>query len=206
MLKLVVRQTGSWVGDEMGKIKSVFLLLIALAAMAMSGCDKISTILKDLNDIPPKEKNPAYLTVYDSAEIEMNFLIDAIARKDAQVIKDQFSPYAKDNISDFDAKIDRLIEEFPGCSSFEISAGSAGRNKYGTKEDAYMPTFDFTVDGKEYRMLIVYYVRADFDETKLGWHLIQLYDQSDPTNSPSMYLHDQKDDPDILLWDYTKEQ
>ncbi len=182
------------------KTKLLILIFISLSVITMSGCDAIMDYLYP----PDDKKNPAYLSVYDSAGIEMKILLDAIKQKDAQAIKDEFSIYAKENISDLDAKIDRLIEEFPNCTEYKISAHSAGKNKYGKKEDAYMPMFDFTVDGKEYRMIIVYFVTADFDETKLGWHLIQLYERSNPTNSSSMYLHDQNDKPDILLWDYTK--
>ncbi len=186
----------------MKKTKLIFLLTAVFVMIMLSGCDAVMDYLYP----PDEEKNPAHLSVYDSAGIEMNRLINAIEAKDAEAIRERFSPYAKENISDLDAKIERLIEEFPGCTEFEISAHSAGKNKYGTKEDAYKPMYDFTVDGKEYRMIIVYFVRSDFDETKLGWHLIQLYQRNDPDNSDSMYLHDNEDAPDILLWDYTKEQ
>ncbi len=186
----------------MRKIKLLCLIFISLSVTMMSGCGAVMDYLYP----PDEERNPAHLSVYDSAGIEMKILLDAIERKDAEAIRDEFSVYAKENISDLDGKIDRLIEEFPDCTEYEISAHSAGKNRYGKKEDAYMPMYDFIVDGKEYRMIIVYFVTADFDETKLGWHLIQLYERSDPTNSSSMYRHDNNDDPDILLWDYTKEQ
>lgn len=186
----------------MKKTKSIFLLLAALGTMMMSGCDAVMDYLYP----PPEERNPAHLSVYDSAGIEMNRLLNAIAENDAETIKERFSPYAREHMPDIDAKIERLIEEFPDCTEYEICAHSAGKNKYGTKEDAYMPTFDFTVDDKEYRLRIVYFVTSDFDETKLGWHLIQLYQRNDPDNSTSMYMHDEDDAPDILLWDYTKTQ
>lgn len=78
-------------------------------AAAFQGCADIKEQISNFQKNVEEHKN----SEYRSAQNEAAFLVDAIERKDAQAIKDKFSPYAQDNIDNLDAKIDRLIEEFP---------------------------------------------------------------------------------------------
>lgn len=67
------------------------------------------------------------------------------------------------------------------------------------------PSFDFDVDDKTYRMRIIYYTESDEDESKLGYYSIQIYERFNYEYSSDVYTHGVNDEPDILLWDYTKD-
>lgn len=177
------------------KRKIVTFLMCGIAVFGITGCDV------------PKRKsvNPVYADAQDTAA----FLIDAIERKDAQAIKDQFSPYAQSSIDDLDAKIDRLIEEFPGWNDdYELTDTFERWSNHGKITYMLTPSFDFEADGVTYRMRMIYYKESDEDESKLGWYSIQivnLYALHAGDYSSDVYMHGVNDDPDILLWDYTKE-
>lgn len=165
-----------------------------LLSMSLLGCSKGNL---------SNNKN----STYTSAQKEFEFIIDAIERKDNAAIKDKFSTYSTSKINDIDGKINRLINEFPGyVGDVTIKDTFERHGNHGKITCAYTPSFDFTVDDATYRMRIIYYTEADEDPDKLGWYSIQLYKRHDPNNSSSMYTHGVKDDPDILLWDYTKDR
>lgn len=170
--------------------KIIVILICVMMVLSITGCD-----------IPKKRTvNP----VYEDAQNTVAFLVDAIERKDAQVIKDQFSPYAQNNIDNLDEKIDRLIEEFPGWNDdYELSDTFQRWSNHGKITFMLTPSFDFEVDGKTYRMRIIYYTKSDEDETKLGYYSIQIIDLNANDYSSDVYMHGVDDDPDILLWDYT---
>lgn len=143
---------------------------------------------------------------YTSAQREFEFLVNAIEKKDNATIKDKFSTYACDHIDDIDKKINRLIEEFPGYDGgVTIKDTFERRSNYGKITNIYTPSFDFIVDDATYRMRIIYYVEADEEPDKMGWYSVQLYKRHDSGYSSDMYTHGVKDNPDILLWDYTKD-
>lgn len=151
----------------------------------------------------PKSKN----AVYRSAEEEFTFLVEAIANKDHQAIKKRFSKYAAGAIEDLDEKIDRLIAEFPDYEGeYTIKDTFTKHTNRGVITNIYTPSFDFMAGEDEYRLRIIYYVRADEEPERMGYYSIQLYKRHDPSYSDKMYTHGEKDAPDILLWDYTKEQ
>ena len=169
--------------------KILAILMCGIIALGIAGCDisKKRTV------------NP----VYEDAQNTVAFLIDAIERKDAQTIKDQFSPYAQNNIDNLDEKIDRLIEEFPGWNDdYELSDTFQRWSNHGKITLMLTPSFDFEVDGTAYRMRIIYYTKSDEDESKLGYYSIQIYERYTEYSS-DFYTHGVDDDPDILLWDYT---
>ena len=169
--------------------KILTILMCGVLAFGITGCD-ISN---------KRTVNP----VYEDAQNTVAFLIDAIERKDAQTIKDQFSPYAQNNIDNLDEKIDRLIEEFPGWNDdYELSDTFQRWSNHGKITLMLTPSFDFEVDGKSYRMRIIYYTESDEDESKLGYYSIQIYERFAEYSS-DFYMHGVDDDPDILLWDYT---
>ncbi|MBD5482005.1 MAG: DUF5104 domain-containing protein [Lachnospiraceae bacterium] len=169
--------------------KILAILMCGIMIFGTTGCD-----------IPKMKKvNP----IYEDAQNTVAFLVDAIERKDAQTIKDQFSPYAQSNIDNLDEKIDRLIEEFPGWNDdYELSDTFQRWSNHGKITLMLTPSFDFEVDGKTYRMRIIYYTKSDEDESKLGYYSIQIYERFAEYSS-GFYTHGVDDDPDILLWDYT---
>lgn len=173
------------------KRKILVVFMCGIMALGITGCN-----------IPKiKRVNP----VYEDAQNTAAFLVDAIERKDAQAIKDKFSLYAQSNIDNLDAKIDRLIEEFPGWNDdYELSDTFERWSNHGKITYMLTPSFDFDADGKAYRMRIIYYKESDEDESKLGYYSIQIYERFNYEYSSDFYTHGVNDDPDILLWDYTK--
>ena len=194
------------------KIAAVCMLIFITAAF--QGCsgvkDKISDLKENAKDkVSDFKKNVKEHknAEYRSAQKEVKFLVDAIERKDAQAIKDKFSPYAKKNIDGLDEKINRLIEEFPEWNSdYEITDTCERWSDHGKITYMLTPSFDFDADGKSYRMRIIYYTESDEDKSKLGYYSIQIYERFNNEYSSDVYMHGVDDDPDILLWDYTKDQ
>lgn len=191
-------------------IASVCILI--LTAAAFQGCSGIKDKISDLKENAKDEISDFKQNVkdhknaeYRSAQREVEFLVDAIERKDAQAIKDKFSPYAKKNIDNLDEKIDRLIEEFPGWSDdYEITDTCERWSNHGKITYMLTPHFDFDANGTEYRMRIIYYTESDEDKSKLGYYSIQIIERNNTEYSSSCYMHGVDDEPDILLWDYTK--
>lgn len=128
-------------------IASVCILI--LTASAFQGCSGIKDKISDLKENAKDEISDFKQNVkdhknaeYRSAQREVEFLVDAIERKDAQAIKDKFSPYAKKNIDNLDEKIDRLIEEFPGWSDdYEITDTCERWSNHGKITYMLTPTF-----------------------------------------------------------------
>lgn len=181
---------------------TVPICMLIIAATAISGCTAIKEKFSEFVTAIEENKNP----VYKSAENEIGFLVDAIESKDAQAIKDKFSPYAQSRIDNMDEKINRLIEEFPKRSDeYEISDTSERWSNHGKITYMYTPSYDFESEGKSYRLRIIYYTESDEDESKLGYYSIQIFDRFDDTYSDEVYMHGVDDEPDILLWDYTKD-
>ncbi len=189
------------------KVAAVCMLIIMSAAF--QGCadiadikDKIKDEFSNFKKSVEEHKNAEYR----SAQKEAEFLVDAIERKDAQAIKDKFSPYAQSNIDNLDAKIDRLIEEFPGWNDdYEITDTMERWSNHGKITYMLTPSFDFDVDDISYRMRIIYYTESDEDESKLGYYSIQIFERFNYEYSSDVYMHGVNDEPDILLWDYTKD-
>lgn len=169
---------------------------------AFQGCTNIKEQISNFQKNAKKFKNAEYR----SAQNEAAFLVDAIKRKDAQAIKDKFSLYAQDNIDNLDAKIDRLIEDFPGWNAdYEVTDTFERWSNHGKITYMLTPSFDFDVDDKTYRMRIIYYTESDEDESKLGYYSIQIYERFNYEYLSDVYMHGVNDEPDILLWDYTKD-
>ncbi len=169
----------------------IMIAMVVILTISLTGCSGF------------KLKHNFYGSTYDSAEEQMEFLLEAIDNRDVDAIVDKFSPYASDYIDDMEDKIERLIDEFPGCDDYDIKDTFRRHSNYGDITYALTPSYDFSVDDKEYRMRIIYYVQADEDADMLGWYSIQLYQRYNSDYSPDMHTHGVEDEPDILLWDYT---
>lgn len=196
----------------MKKKRIIAVFMLVLVAIVFQGCEDITEHIpnfgesaeenKETEEEQDMDKNP----VYRSAEEEVAFLVDAIERKDAQAIKDKFSPYAKSNIDNLDEKIDRLINEFPGWNEdYKVKDTFERWSNHGKITYMLTPSFSFDVGGIAYRMRIIYYTESDEDESKLGYYSIQIYEEFEGEYSSDFYLHGIDDEPDILLWDYTKD-
>lgn len=196
----------------MKKKKFAAVCMLVLMTAVFQGCGDITEHISDFvegaeeNEKTEEEQDMDKNPVYKSAKEEVAFLVDAIERKDAQAIKDKFSPYAKSNIDNLDEKIDRLIEEFPGWNEdYELSDTFERWSNHGKITYMMTPSFDYAVDDKGYCLRIIYYTESDEDETKLGWYSLQIFEYPNPDYSSNFYMHGVDDEPDILLWDYTKD-
>ena len=196
----------------MKKKKMIAVFMLVFMIVVFQGCADITEYIPNFGESAEEnketemeqdaDKNP----VYRSAKEEVAFLVDAIERKDAQAIKDKFSPYAKSNIDNLDEKIDRLIEEFPGWNDdYELSDTFERWSNHGKITYIMTPSYDFVLDDKTYCMRIIYYTESDEDETKLGYYSIQIMELYTNSYSSDAYIHGVTHDPDILLWDYTKD-
>lgn len=169
----------------------IFSIIFIFIISFLTGCDI------------PKKKS----ATYESAQNEVEFLINAINRKDELAIKNKFSEYAVNNIDDFDVKIKRLIDEFPGWNeNYTISDTFERWSNHGKITYMMTPSFDYEVNGTSYCMRIIYYTESDEDKTKLGWYSLQIFEHPNSNYSDKFYMHGTTDDPDILLWDYTKDK
>ncbi|MCM1099873.1 MAG: DUF5104 domain-containing protein [Clostridium sp.] len=176
------------------KTKRIFAALICVIIIwGMAGCNA-----------PKRQRvNP----VCADAQTTIEFLIDAVERKDAQAIKDMFSPYAKDNIKHFDEKIERFVDEFPGWDEdYELKDTFQRWSNHGKITNILTPSYDWVVDDKIYRMRIIYYKESDEDESKLGWYSLQIWERYNDSYTSGAYMHGVEDEPDILLWNYLKDE
>lgn len=169
------------------------ILICVMAALGITGC-----VVPERSGVNP---------VYADAQDTIAFLIDAIERKDADAIKEMFSPYAVSHIDDFDEKIDRFIEEFPGWNDdYELSDTFERWSNHGKITNMLTPSYDFEVDGVAYRLRIIYYKKSDEDKSKLGWYSLQIMERFNESYTSGFYMHGVNDEPDILIWDYLKDK
>lgn len=169
--------------------KVVNLIICMLIIFTLTGCTH------------KKVKRDTYIDAQNTIE----FLVDAINKKDKTAIKNKFSKYAVKNIDDLDEKIDRLIDEFPEWNEeYEISDTFERWSNHGKITYMLTPSYDFSVDENKYCIRIIYYTKSDEDKSKLGWYSIQIFEKNN-NYSDSFYMHGIDEDPDILLWDYTKD-
>ncbi|MCM1261129.1 MAG: DUF5104 domain-containing protein [Butyrivibrio sp.] len=173
------------------KISAILICIIMVLEITGCGASEKRTV------------NPVYADAQDT----IAFLLDAIDRKDADAIKDMFSPYAVSKIDNFEEKVDRLIEEFPGWNEdYELSDTFERWSNHGKITNILTPSYDFTVDDKTYCLRIIYYKKSDEDESKLGWYSLQLFDFPATGYSDGFYMHGVNQEPDIMLWDYLKDE
>ena len=169
--------------------KLLAVIMCFIISLGITGCEI------------PKAVDPDYA----DAQKTMEFLADAIERKDAEAIKEKFSPYAKEHIYNFSKKIDRLIEEFPQWSGeYEITATYQRWSNHGKITYMHTPSFDFSDENSSYRFRVIYYTESDEDKSKLGYYSIQIFDRLAEDYSKEVYMHGVEDEPDIWLWDYTE--
>lgn len=170
-------------------MKKILIIFLILSVFLLTGCDV------------PKQESKSYT----SARNEIEFLISAINRKDASAIRNKFSEYAINNIDDLDIKINRFIDEFSGWNeNYTISDTFERWSNHGKITYIMTPSFDYRIDGTGYCIRIIYYTESDEDKTKLGWYSLQIFEYPNSDYSDKFYMHGVDDEPDILLWDYTK--
>lgn len=193
--------------------KSAAVCILILMTTVFQGCADIKDDISNFKEAAKEELSNFKKNIeehknaeYRSAQMEAEFIVDAIERKDTQAIKNKFSSYAQNNINNLDAKVDRLIEEFPGWNDdYEVTDTCERWSNHGKITYMLTPSFDFDVNGKSYRMRIIYYTESDEDESKLGYYSIQIFERFNYEYSSDFYMHGVNDDPDVLLWDYTKD-
>lgn len=194
-------------------MKKVLVLNLILCIL-LTGCnytlsDWIPNAYKSFEEVGDINANGDYRT----AQVEAMSLSRIIKRKDVQALKDKFSPYAKKRIENFDEKVERFINEFPDWNmnyeewnkNIEINTAMERCSDYGKITYMRMPHFNFKVNGVKYRFEMIFYTESDEDESKLGYYSLQIMDL-DASYTDGVYMHGVEDEPDILLWDYLKDE
>ena len=110
------------------------------------------------------------------ADFTIKSIFNALENKDANAIKSLFSDYAKTNSVNLDGKIIELINFYPGAEGgYEGAAASSESNDYGTKTHSLELIIDVENQVPSYRMIVSIYMREDYDPSKIGVHLIEVY-------------------------------
>lgn len=139
----------------------------------------------------------------ENVEQTVQKLFDALERKDASAVREMLSPYAKENISDVDKKIEALLQYYPGADGgYEGNCVESEGNHYGTKDQSIDIHLIVTDKGQKYDLNICLCVRYDEDPSKEGVHLIQMIKEEDKTDAYKWGWEIDEDMPDILVGSY----
>lgn len=116
----------------------------------------------------------------EAKKITADKLIKALEDKDAASIRELFSPYALENSTDLDEKIQEMIDYYPGMDGEYVCVGSSSRSSdYGTIVHIINPVISAEKDGKEYEINICQYLRNDKDSSMEGVYLIEIIKEED---------------------------
>lgn len=180
------------------KVKT--LLSVICAALLLAGCAEIQT---NENEYPHSSLSGRIAASsreeHDAAEKATQTLFWALENKDAETIRDMFSPYAREHAANLDADIQRLIAYYPGADGeYEGAACVFEDNHYGVKEHSMDILLSVNDKGKEYRFNICLYLRNDNDTSKEGVYLIEVIREEE---IPSDFFWKEPDDPPgIYVW------
>lgn len=116
----------------------------------------------------------------EAKKVTADKLIKALEDKDAAAIRELFSPYALENSSDLDEKIQEMIDYYPGMDGEYVCVGSSSRSSdYGTIVHIINPAISAEKDGKKYEINICQYLRNDEDHSMEGVYLIEIIKEED---------------------------
>lgn len=116
----------------------------------------------------------------EAKKVTADKLIKALENKDAASIRELFSPYALENSSDLDEKIQEMIDYYPGMDGkYECVGPSSRSSDYGTIVHIINPVIYAEKDGKKYEINICQYLRNDEDPSMEGVYLIEIIKEED---------------------------
>ena len=182
------------------KVKN--LLLIICAALLLAGCAEKRT---NENEEYPHSTLSGRIAVSSreeqyAAEKATQTLFWALENKDAETIRNMFSPYAQEHAVNLDADIQRLIAYYPGADGeYEGAACTFESNRYGVKEYSMDILLSVNDEGMEYRYSICLYLRNDTDTSKEGVHLIEAIREEEM--SSDFFWKEPDDPPGIYVWE-----
>jgi hypothetical protein len=162
----------------------VYLIMIGVV-LSLMGCGR------------PQGGRPSKLerearTEDEAADLTAEKLIKALEDKDAASVRELFSPYALENSTDLDEKIQEMFEYYPGMDGEYRRTGSSSRSSdYGTVVHIINPVISAEKDGKKYEINICQYLRNDKDSSMEGVYLIEIIKEEDEWES---FKHMNEDD------------
>lgn len=181
------------------KVKT--LLLVICVALLLAGCAEIQT---NENEYPHSTLSGRIAVSsqeeHDSAEKATQTLFWALENKDAETIRNMFSPYAQEHAVNLDEDIQRLIAYYPGADGGYTGASiTTEDNDYGKKQHVLDIILTVTNKGQEYQIDICLQMRNDFEPSMEGVHLIEVIREEE---MPSDFFWKESDDPPgIYVWE-----
>ena len=175
----------------MRKIRqTIALLLSVVAVISVTGCEKIN----------PEEMFAPRRSEEDRKSDEMmQSIVDALDAEDADALKALFSPYAQEEISDLDEKIEELIEYYPGSEGgFEGDCILKRSSDYGVITLMLNGDYEVTYgDGQQYEVDFVTYPQNDEEPEKIGLYLIEV--MTEDAKPEGFKWRNETDDPGIYI-------
>ncbi len=179
----------------MRKIRRIIALLLSVAAViSVTGCEKIN---------PEEMFAPRQSEEKRQSDEMMQSIVDALDAEDADALKELFSPYAQEEITDLDEKIEELIEYYPGSEGgfdgVNSSKKKANRGVISLLLDGH---YDVTYgDGQQYEINFVTYPRNDEEPEKIGLYLIEV--MTEDAKPEGFKWRNETDDPGIYIMEHS---
>lgn len=180
------------------KVKT--LLLVICAVLLLAGCAEIQT---NENEYPHSTLSGRIAASsreeYYAAEKATQTLFWALENKDAETIRNMFSPYAQEHAVNLDADIQRLIAYYPGADGeYEGAACTFESKRYGVKTHSMDVLLSVNDEGREYKYSICLYMRNDNDTSKEGVNIIEVIREEEIQSD--FFWKEPDEPPGIYVW------
>ena len=177
--------------ERMRKIRQIIALLLSVAAViSVTGCEKIN---REEMFAPRRSEEDR------KSDEMMQSIVDALDAEDADALKALFSPYAQEEITDLDEKIEELIEYYPGSEGgFEGDCVLERSSDYGVITLMLNGDYEVTYgDGQQYEVNFVTYPQNDKEPEKIGLYLIEV--MTEEAMPEGFKWRNETDDPGIYI-------
>ena len=177
--------------ERMRKIRQTIVLLLSVAAViSVTGCEKIN---REEMFAPRRSEEDR------KSDEMMQSIMDALDAEDADALKALFSPYAQEEISDLDEKIEELIEYYPGSEGgFEGDCILKRSSDYGVITLMLNGDYEVTYgDGQQYEVDFVTYPQNDEEPEKIGLYLIEV--MTEEAKPEGFKWRNETDEPGIYI-------
>lgn len=170
-----------------GKKKKVVLLVSCMIAIEISGChyqskgEYMASVIREEQDM---------------ADEMMQSIMDALETKDAEALKELFSPYALEHAENLDEKIEELMKFYPGSNEgYEGNCSSMGGKHYSRL--ILYGTYDVMNDGQEYEVRFITMQHNDEEPDKVGLYLIEV--MTEEAEPEGFKWRNEEDEPGIYV-------
>ncbi|WP_075720782.1 DUF5104 domain-containing protein [Roseburia sp. 499] len=177
-----------WLQIISGK-KMVVVLLACMILINISGCAP-SNRLERMG----KEEE----TYQEQSDETMQSIMNALKAKDAEKLKDLFSPYALEHMENIDEKIAELMDFYPGNESgYEGNCSMGGARNYGDITVILRGTYDVTGEEKNYEVRFIVIPQNDEEPEKEGLYLIEV--MTEEAEPEGFKWRNEDDEPGIYV-------